>query len=94
MLGFQDLIVEVGRGRNVGVRQMEYTSTPEGSGRHPVPHANRALVGEPCLPCPANLMGDGLWISVASSSRWPLGSVACVLSLPLAAVRIYGQERA
>lgn len=94
MLGFQDLIVEVGRGRNVGMRQMEYTSTPEGSGRHPVPHANRALVGEPCPPCPANPMGDELWISVASSSRWPLGSVACVLSLPLAAVRIYGQERA
>ena len=32
LLGFQDPIVEVGRGRNVGLIQMEYTSTQRAVG--------------------------------------------------------------
>lgn len=58
MLGFQDPIVEVDRGRNVGeqgrskqggMSQMGVHLYPEGSGSHLASHANRAQSGEPCF---------------------------------------------
>lgn len=37
MLGFQDPLVEVDKGRNVGMRQMEYTFTQRAVGGTPYP---------------------------------------------------------